>query len=74
MILPPINFKDWINNNLTLNFYILKTADVDPAIIEIIANNPKLKTIAEKKSMIPVTHDNHENHVKYLLTNQEQWQ
>ena len=68
------NFKDWVNNDLTLNFYILKTADVDPAIIEIIANNPKLKTIAEKKSMIPVTHDTHEDHVKYLLTNQEQWQ
>ena len=68
------NFEDWVNNNLTLNFYILKTADVDPAIIEIIANNPKLKTIAEKKSMIPVTLDNHKDHVKYLLTNMEQWQ
>ena len=67
------NFKDWVNNDLTLNYYIMKTPDVDPAIIEMIKNISKFKLIAEKKKMVPVTHSNHVDHVKYLLTNEEKW-
>ena len=67
------NFKEWVNNDLTLNYYIMKTPDVDPAVIEMIKNISKFKLIAEKKKMLPVTHSNHADHVKYLLTNEEKW-
>ena len=67
------NFKNWVNNDLTLNYYIMKTPDVDDEVIEIIRNISKFKLIAEKKKMVPVTHGNHADHVKYLLTNEEKW-
>ena len=66
------DFADWSNNDLTLNYYIL-AKNVDDEILDAIRSNSKMQSIAEKKSMMPVTYKSVRKQIKYLRRNQEKW-